>query len=418
LYNTKTIVLAIITHHSLLFTRHSLLLTLMSLDFQQIRHQVQQLGENAPLLEKHRQSLRDKAHQLLTANAQDLDTLRGKVDFVAGKYDNQLRCALPISEPLDARMALPAVSQPATLIAADGSQINLDRHAEVQYCLVNVGAIHMRAGSPQAPATKVECQLLYGTDLYTRTGLITDAALALQRDLNERKMLAELAQEAEPPVITFTDGQMELWLPKTGDSPDSDTQGQRQEEYIQALKALYQLDVITAGYVDKPGSRLVVRLLELASLTESELAEIKERYPLQGLTDRDIYLEVLAPWERSAVFAIHSPSAKLYKDEIALHFFYLNVGRAGLARVEIPAWVAISPEKLDALHAALIEQCRIMGPRPYPYLLHRAHEVAVVSIQEKEQVTQWIAQELRQRGVPVGERSFKQSAKDLPGKGR
>ena len=118
------------------------------------------------------------------------------------------------------------------------------------------------------------------------------------------------------------------------------------------------------------------------------------------------------------MFAIHSSSAKLYKDEIALHFFYLNVGRAGLARVEIPAWVAGSPEKLDALHAALIEQCRIMGPRPYPYLLHRAHEVAVVSIREKEQATQWIAQELRQRGVPVGERSFKQSAKDLPGKGR
>lgn len=114
---------------------------------------------------------------------------------------------------------------------------------------------------------------------------------------------------------------------------------------------------------------------------------------MQGLTDRDIYLELLDPGERSAVFAIHSPSAALYRDEIALHFFYLNVGRAGLARVEIPAWVAVSQQKLDALHAALIEQCRIMGPRPYPYLLHRAHEVAVVSIQEKEQVTQWIAQE-------------------------
>ena len=73
--------------------------------------------------------------------------------------------------------------------------------------------------------------------------MITDAALALLRDLNERKMLTELAQGAEPPVITFTDGQMELWLPKSGDSPDSDTQGQRLEEYIQALKQLCQLDL-------------------------------------------------------------------------------------------------------------------------------------------------------------------------------
>ena len=390
----------------------------MSLDFQQIRHQVQQLGENAPMLERQRQTLREKAHELLEANAHELEPLRQKVDFVARKYDNRLRCALPGSEPLNVSVPLPELSQEATLIAADGSQINLDRHAEVQYCLVNVGAIQMRTGSPEAPVTKVECQLFYGTDLYTRTGLITDAALALLRDLNERKMLAELAQGAEPPVITFTDGQMELWLPKSGDSPDSDTQGERLEEYIQALKQLCQLDVITAGYVDKPGARLVVRLLELASLVESELAEIKERYPLQGLTDRDIYLKILEPGERSAVFAIHSPSAAVYRDEIALHFFYLNIGRAGLARVEVPAWVAGSSEKLDGLHVALVEQCRIMGPRPYPYLLHRAHEVAVVSIQEKEQVTQMIAQELYQRGVPVGERSYKQSAKDLPGKGR
>ena len=390
----------------------------MSLDHQQIRQQVQQLGEKAPLLERHKQSLRQKAHELLAAQAHELEPLRQMVNFVTSKYDKNLRCALPGSDSLNSKIPLPGISQQATLIAADGSQINLDRHAEVQYCLVNVGAIHMRTGFPNAPGTKVESQLLYGADLYTRTGLITDAALALLRDLNERKMLAELAQQADPPVFTFTDGQMELWLPKSGDTPDSDTQGKRLEEYIQALKQLCQLDVITAGYVDKPGSRLVVRLLELASMTESELAEVRERYPLQGLTDRDIYLELLEPGERSGMFAIHSPSAALYRDEITLHFFYLNVGRGGLARVEIPAWVAGSPEKLDGLHAALIEQCRIMGPRPYPYLLHRAHEVAVVSLQEKQQVTEMIARELRQRGVPVGERSYKQSAKDLPGKGR
>ena len=31
------------------------------------------------------------------------------------------------------------------------------------------------------------------------------------RDLNERKWLAELARNAPRPVITFTDGPMELW---------------------------------------------------------------------------------------------------------------------------------------------------------------------------------------------------------------
>jgi hypothetical protein len=59
-----------------------------------------------------------------------------------------------------------------------------------------------------------------------------------------------------------------------------------------------------------------------------------------------------------------------------------------------------------------------MGLRPYPYLLHRAHETAVVKLAEKEQVTAMIMQELRKRGVAVGEISSKQSAKQLAGRGR
>jgi hypothetical protein len=53
----------------------------------------------------------------------------------------------------------------------------------------------------------------------------------------------------------------------------------------------------------------------------------------------------------------------------------------------------------------------MMGVRPYPYLLHRAHETAVVRLPEKEQVTNMIVQELRERGVQVGEVSAKQFAK-------
>jgi hypothetical protein len=393
----------------------------MSLDFQGIRQQVYQLGENAPLLERHQQSLRENAQELLVAYAHEFEFLRQRVDFVVRNYDQNLRCALPITGALNERYPLPELTPDATLIAADGSQINLDRHTEVQYGLVNVGAIQMRLGSSFVPTTKIESQLLYGADLYTQTGLITDAALALLRDLNERKLLADLADQAAPPVITFTDGQMELWLPRFTGPSTSDDQHQRQEEYLQVLKRLSKLGVTTAGYVDKPAARLVTRLLELASLAESELAEVNSRYPLQTLTDREIYLNILEPGERSPVFAIHSPSTALYRDEIALHFFYLNVGRVGhpwLARVEVPAWVADSPGRLAGLHAVLIQQCSLMGARPYPYLLHRAHELALVSLPEQEQVTQMVAQELRQRGVAVGARSYKQSAKDLPGKAR
>jgi NurA domain len=106
---------------------------------------------------------------------------------------------------------------------------------------------------------------------------------------------------------------------------------------------------------------------------------------------------------------------------LELHFFYLNVGRMGkpwLARVEVPGWVVASQELLDNLHAVLVEQCRSLGSRPYPYLLHRAHETALVSLEEREQVTQMIALEYRRLGVPFQGQSNKQANKDLAGRTR
>jgi hypothetical protein len=73
---------------------------------------------------------------------------------------------------------------------------------------------------------------------------------------------------------------------------------------------------------------------------------------------------------------------------------------------------------LDNLHAILINQCRMMGNQPYPYLLHRAHEAAVVSLEEADQVTQMIALEIRARGLDVGEAGYKQAAKELSGRMR
>ncbi|HMB21864.1 MAG TPA: DNA double-strand break repair nuclease NurA [Anaerolineales bacterium] len=104
-----------------------------------------------------------------------------------------------------------------------------------------------------------------------------------------------------------------------------------------------------------------------------------------------------------------------------LHFFYLNVGTLGHpwpVRVEVPQWVAEDKKKLELLHSVLIEQCDIMGSKPYPYLLHRAHETAVVRREEKDQIEQLLAMELRRVRAEIGDRSHKDSAKSLPGRSR
>jgi hypothetical protein len=387
----------------------------MSLNFQQAQEQVRQLGKNAPQRAQRTQELRKLANDLLQNNARELARLRAKVE-AARQSDPALRCALPLeganAEPLDGHYPLPDLPAQATLIAADGSQINPDRHAAVNYCLINVGAIRMRQGGSEPPQTFTQCRLLYDDQLYTATGTLTEELVALMRDLNERRYLVELAENAAPPVVTFTDGPMELW----GAKDEGGGSGFRKhlDEYLDALTRLRNLGVTTAGYVDKPGADLVVRLLEVAKATQDGLPNIRKQRPLRGVTDADLYRERLAAGERSAVFAIQSRSLDDYGGDLALRFFYLNVGLDDdpwLARVEVPDWVAVDRHKLNTLHAILINQCRIMGGRPYPYLLHRAHETAVVTLAEKEQLTLMIINELRRQNVSVGRESYKQALK-------
>jgi hypothetical protein len=392
----------------------------MALDFQQVRQQITQLGEAAPQRKKLLQDKREQAESLLVGYAEEIDLLRQKVLRVSRDYDLTLRCALPVAEPLNTHISQGPTPAQASVLAADGSQINLDRHEQVEYCLVNVGGIELKYGSQEPPVTTVNTHLFYDEQLYTTTGKITEATLALMRDVYERDMLAELAQDASPPVITLTDGPMELWGVKGGSESATSFQ-QYLEKYLESLKKLSELGVATAGYVDKPGANLVTRTLEVAGIAEADLAEVKKTHPFRGVSDIDLYKDILASGERSAVFAIQSHSARNYKDGLALHFFYLNVGKPAnpwLARVEIPAWVLGHPEMLDNLHAVLVDQCRVLGGRAFPYVLHRAHETAVVSQQEKGQVTQMIISELRKRGLsPLGQ-SAKQATKELAGRRR
>ncbi len=393
----------------------------MSLDFQSIREQVKQMGETAVVRQRE---LRDKwelARKLLEGEAQDLSALRQKVQDVAQNYDPTLRCALPIDDSLTEGYPLPALPTEVTILAADGSQITPDRNAGVNYALINVGAIQMSLGSSLAPSTTTISELLYDEDLYTSTGTITDARLALMRDLKERAILAKLAEQIPPPLVTFTDGPMELWIGMPGGGRENTETKDILDAYIEALNKLHSLDVATAGYVDRPGANLIVRTLEVAIADLSKIADMRDFRPLRGVTDVALYGQILKEGERSPVFALQSQSAKSYQGLLALHFFYLNVGRTGhpyLARVEIPAWVAENEAMLDNLHATLVDQAKMMGARPYPYLLQRAHETALVKLQEKEQVTQMISLELRKQGIEVEQVSAKQFAKQSEGRMR
>jgi hypothetical protein len=389
----------------------------MALNFQQVFEKIREIGLGARARQESQDALRRRARSLLIEWADKAKELRDKLER-ARQADPSLRCAIPLEERLDASFPEPASTGRTTLLAADGSQILPDHHAALQYSLVNVGAIAIQSGSGGTPEIFTDSQLLFGEELFTETGMLTEEAIEQRRDIAERRKLLELAPGYPAPVLALTDGPVELWGAK-GDGEDD--YRKNLEIHKSVLSQLQARDVSVAGYVDKPGADLVVRALEIAQLSTGEdFKNIRKQHNLRGVTDRWLY-SFLPGGHRSAVFGLQSSSRLHYTGDLALHFFYLNVGdtkHPWLVRVEIPRWVADDEEKRNLLHAALLEQCRIMGAKPYPYILQRAHEIAVVKFDEKQQVEQMLGLELRQAGSEMDTESNKQSAKNLKGRTR
>ncbi len=232
----------------------------MPLNLPQLFDKIHQIGLGAHARQATLDDSRSRARSLLADWAGRASELRDKLER-ARQVDPSLRCAIPLEEPLQASFPPPGLPPSVTLLAADGSQVLPDRHAALQYSLVNVGAIAIQPGSDLAPEIFTDSSLLFADELYTDTGRMADEAIEQQRDIAERRMLLDLAPNYPAPVLALTDGPVELW----------GAQGAGEQEYRRNLEihksVLSQLQaggVTVAGYVDKPGADLVVRSLEIA----------------------------------------------------------------------------------------------------------------------------------------------------------
>ncbi len=390
----------------------------MPVDFQEISRQVRKWGDEAPQIAQDLQQHSQEAETRLQHYAGKLDWLATRVERALGQ-NPALRCAAPANEPLDGHYPCPQALPQASLLAADGSQIIPNPHARIEFGVVNLGAFHICADPGIPPRELVKSTLLDHDQLYSDAGLITQESISLMRDLAERRFLAEHAKQVASPLVALTDGPLEIFSERLYRESSEFQKGF--EEYRKVLLELSEMGVINAGYIDRPRYDLVVRLLELAQMAPEDLVRAGRVRPFAGVRDRDLFQNILPPGERSAIFHIQSPSAKDFEGPLSLHFFYLNVGWEGrpyLARVEIPGWVADNPAAVNLLHFTLVSQCRILGAKPYPYALHRAHEIAIVGYAEAEQLEWMLLAEMMRRGINPGERSNKQFAKDLQGRTR
>jgi hypothetical protein len=380
----------------------------MTLELNQVAPQVKAMGQS---LDKHitaRQVAAEEARLLLRQFSTEFSALVDRITR-AEKIQARQRFdwvgAAPTTEALAQAYPLPSCPDRVTVIAGDGSQILPDRHGITLYYLINVGSIVYRHGSNRKPETYNPTPILCydPEDLFDLQGqLISAGEVNVRRDLAELAVLTDLAArnasgEAEP-LIALIDGQLTL---RVIDLP-FEQQQKCQDEYIEMLNRLRQAQARVAGYIDRPRSTFVVALIRLASLEPEAITEEALRQnPFRHLTDTDLF-DFLGPGQRSAIFAVRAKGTEKYEYAgHGIHFFYLNVGldpaAPNLVRVEIPAWLVTDPQGLDVLHAAIVRQARINGG--YPYVLARAHELAIISGEEREAFEMMLAVEMRRKGL-------------------
>ena len=147
---------------------------------------------------------------------------------------------------------------------------------------------------------------------------------------------------------------------------------------------------------------MVTSLARLASGPPQSDLVVPATPPFEGVPDTAIFGEKLGPGQRSAVFEIAAKwNIDVYrKQQHSLHFVYVNVGtvaRPEIARIEAPEWVVTNRAMLDLIHSAVVTQSQpAVG---YPYVLSRAHEIAVVREEEQATLEEMLLGRLAAQGV-------------------
>jgi hypothetical protein len=340
----------------------------------------------------------------------DPEALRAKLVRAGDRWPG----AIPTGDDLALSVPPPELKTSLHILGSDGSQIPPDRHAAALYYLINIGSLHYTAGSGRAPVASTTPSLHAGREaLYQPDGgLIGPEIVQARRDIAEMAELARLAESCHgEPSLALLDNGLILWIALQVQGQQRKSADVLLKDYLSAMNRVRQAGAALAGVIDRPRHANVLALLHLLDMPlESIDPDQIQATPYLGLTDRSLLARVLAEGHRSAVFIYASPVNRDFKaagHEVAF-FYYRAPGVEEPMRVEIPMWVAESPELLGRVHAGLVEQGRTTGG--FPYVLARSHELAVVSQPERQAVAGLFEEALIGHGVRP-QHSRKQAAK-------
>jgi len=364
----------------------------MTLELSRLTQPVQAMGEHLAARRRRQADLVTTARHWLAQYADQGERLRHPARAV--------RAAIPTDEPFDATHPLPSVPEQFTVLGADGSQIQPDRHGLAFYYVINVGSLVYRHGSGETPLAHSEPVLGYTEDdVYEGGWPVEGNLLDVRRDLAEVTCLADLCADQPGPSVALVDGTLVLWVLE-----DRSLAWQRAKvaAYLEQLSRIRAAGAAVAAFTSRPRRTEVTRLLHLANAGGDASLAGQQPNPLEHLPDRVVF-ECLPAGARSALFVSPQPiNHEYYEPEgHAVHFFYLNLAEEEhdpvIARVELPAWVAEDAGRLALVHGAIVAQARITGD--YPYVLARADELAFISGRERETFSQMVTTALLRAGV-------------------
>jgi len=304
-----------------------------------------------------------------------------------------------IADSINGRYAAPNLPADFSVLAVDGSHIDVDRHAAARCYLINIGGCRLTYGSlpdaelfskPALHASEDDLVLRNPTDS-TREQSIEGAVLGFKRTVEEVKALAQLCGQSplDTPALALVDGSL-IMLGLVGHGYPDFVSEILLTQYLSAfdeMRAIAQkMRLALASYVSFPRSTDLINVLRLKACTFEKAdcsINCKDKRPGQrpcdavgGLLDRNVIEKWLEPGERSDVFKSTSSIVNNYYREHHVHFFYVNVGTE-IGRVEVPQWVAEDESLLGLTHAVILDQCR--KGQGYPVALMESHEQAVVT---------------------------------------
>jgi hypothetical protein len=327
--------------------------------------------------------------------ALDLDALKKKI-----KYGKTTWLVAELTEEISRRYPLPPTPADFTVLATDGSHIDVDRHRTARCFLINIGAVSLTYGA-KPDAALSSSPRLYSDDkdlVITHPGggreqMIEGALLGAKRSIEECKKLADLAAALpqKSAALALLDGTLILWGLEA--YPEFVGDALLAGGLLPCLDAMKKLNpgrqLALASYISFPRSTDVVNALRVA-ICPDDIPDCDAQCPpgkqrqcdgVAGVRDRDLFMDLLDDGERSALFISPSKVVKEYYGEHRIYFFYLKAGDE-IARVEIPQWVAENETLLNLTHALVYDQCRRGGG--YPVALSESHEQAVVTGADRE----------------------------------